>query len=331
MQNSDDNSAPTLNFSIDAAALKSAVGVFTQAPDLGGLALPGNCADPAYRAQICGAMLWTGFCAPSASTPVYDAIAASVLDLNYDPQSMDAPEAPLPDSFWGAFAEVLRGPEEGYDAGTITAAVATLGGSVGENFASLAESAAIDHPGADHAEQKDIPALLSLDKLAACPEDSLAYSLYRMLVDNNFDPEVLDREAIGLSQLSPALRYLNTRILQMHDIWHLLAGYETTALHEIAISGFQLAQFGHNYSGMFLATVTTRSHLSGGEGFEILMRVIMEAWHHGRITPPLMAIEFEDEWHESINKLRQRHNIEAFQGSMPADLFEQLAAPAQIA
>ena len=147
-----------------------------------------------------------------------------------------------------------------------------------------------------------------------------------MLVDNGYDAEVLDREAIGLSQLPPGLRYLNTRILQMHDVWHLLAGYETTALHEIAISAFQLAQFGHNYSGMFLATVVTRSHVGGGEGFELLLRTIIEAWQHGRETPPLMAIDIEQEWHNSVDSIRERHGISSFAGSFPADLFEQLQA-----
>ena len=40
----------------------------------------------------------------------------------------------------------------------------------------------------------------------------------------------------------------NRRILQLHDVWHLFAGFGFTAQGEVAISGFQLAQFGQNYS-----------------------------------------------------------------------------------
>jgi ubiquinone biosynthesis protein Coq4 len=112
----------------------------------------------------------------------------------------------------------------------------------------------------------------------------------------------------------------------MHDVWHLLAGYETTSLHEIAISAFQLAQFGHNYSGMFLATVATKNHLGGGLGFEVLLRTISEAWLHGRSTTPLMDIEFESHWQQPVEEIRTQFGISPYSGTYPADLFEQLAA-----
>ncbi|MEM7077732.1 MAG: Coq4 family protein [Pseudomonadota bacterium] len=295
----------------DAAALHTASGNFSAAEQ---------------RAAVAGALVWSAFMAPAASTSVFDIVAAGVLSRPGELAVADVEEAALPDAFWDAFANVLAGPAGGYDAGSITAAVASLGASVGEDFAPLAEAAAASHPGADDPARKPMPALISLQTLSVCPPDSLARTLHRMLVDNGFDPEVLDRESLGLSDLTPALRYLNTRILQMHDVWHLVAGYETTALHEIAISSFQLAQFGHNYSGMFLAFIVLRSHLGGGLGYELLMRTIAEAWHHGRENPPFMAVEFEEEWQDSIDTIRTRHGIQPFQGSFPADLFERLAA-----
>ncbi|MEM8766473.1 MAG: Coq4 family protein [Pseudomonadota bacterium] len=282
--------------------------------------------DAESRAAVCGALNWTAFSAPAATTSVYDAIANGVLGSTLPAAAIAADSVPLPDRFWTAYAEVLTGPPEGYDAGTITAAVASLGGAVHEDFGALAEAAAQAHPGAERAAAKPVPKMIALEELASCPETSLGNTLYRMLVENNFDPEVLDREAIGLAGLTPALRYVNTRILQMHDVWHLVAGYETTSLHEIAISAFQLAQFGHNYSGMFLATVATRSHLSGGVGFEVLFRTVAEAWQHGRQTTPFMDIDFETHWPQPIEEIRRRFAIEPYAGTYPADLFEQLAA-----
>ena len=114
-----------------------------------------------------------------------------------------------------------------------------------------------------------------------------------LLVANGYDLEVLDREAIALSALPPALRYTNTRILQMHDVWHLVAGYTTSASHEIAISAFQLAQFGHGYSAMFLATVFTMAGRERPEGFPVLGLLVAEAWRHGRSAPSLMAVPWE--------------------------------------
>ncbi|MFT4797537.1 MAG: ubiquinone biosynthesis protein Coq4 [Candidatus Azotimanducaceae bacterium] len=276
--------------------------------------------------EIAGSLLWCAFAAPQAISPIYDVLSQTYLDLPIAAASLEVPEAAIPNAFWQVFEETLTGPEGGYDASTITATVAALGSAVAPEFHALVEEAARQHSGADNAATKPVPPLMSFSDIESCPSGSLGNALYRMLVDNGYDPEVLDRDAIGLSNLKPAVRYLNTRILQMHDVWHLVAGYETTSLHEIAISSFQLAQFGHNYSAMFLATVATMSRSNGPDAFNLMMRIIAESWVHGREVPPLMAIEFETEWQASIEDIRQRHHIEPFKGSFPADLFEQLKA-----
>ncbi|MCR9278385.1 MAG: Coq4 family protein [Pseudomonadaceae bacterium] len=285
--------------------------------------------DAEGRLHVCGAMLWAAFASPAATTSVFDALShAWLLRGQSEPGSWDSQECPLPQGFWQAFEDVLDGSDAGYDATSITTTVAALNAHVHSDFTELAERAAAAHPGADGAVHKTAPGLLSLAELARQPKGSLARELHSMWVDNNFDPEVLDRDAIGLAQLPLALRYLNTRILQMHDVWHLIAGYQTTALHEIAISAFQLAQFGHNYSGQFLATVACISHRNAPEGFGLLLQTISEAWQHGRNVTPLMAVDWESCWHKDIDSLRNELAVPVFEGSFPADLFEQLRGDA---
>lgn len=277
------------------------------------------------RLDVCAAMLWSAFASPASTTAVFDGISHAWLKQpSSDSTNWNSDECPLPQGFWQGFDAVLEGSDAGYDATSITTTVAALNAHVHEHFSELAEHAAANHAGSDHAATKRPPGLLSLAELAQQPDGSLARELHSMWVDNNFDPEVLDRDAIGLGQLPPALHYLNTRILQMHDVWHLVAGYQTTALHEIAISAFQLAQFGHNYSGQFLATVACISHRNAPDGFGLLMQTICEAWQHGRAVTPLMAVEWESCWHKDIASLRQELSIEPFEGSFPADLLEQL-------
>lgn len=279
--------------------------------------------DSNAQIEICGALLWVAFACPAATLPVYDALFGDVGAGHFDPEGL---VADIPESFWQAFQETVDGPEGGYDPSTITAAVAALGGATADNFHELAEQAAEAHPGAVGAASKVVPPLLEIESLQNYAEGSLGRTLYKMLVENGYDAEVLDREAIGLANLLPAMRYLNTRILQMHDVWHLVADYETTGSHEIAISAFQLAQFNHNYSAMFLATVATVSQRNGTDGFNLMMQIYGESWRHGRQTPPLMAIPFEQEWQSSITEIRRKYGIKPFVGSLPADLFERLRA-----
>ena len=281
--------------------------------------------DAQAGAQIAAAMAACAFSAPAATQRIYDVLAYTWLAQPLPEVTTQVlPAAPLEADFWAAFWSVIDDAEQGYDAGSITARVAALGGAVNEGFGLLAETCAATHPGGANAGQQAMPGRTDLSTLADCADNTLGQTLYRMIVENGYDLEVLDREAIMLGDLPPALRFLNTRILQMHDVWHLVAGYQTTASHEIAISAFQLAQFGHNYSAMFLATVLAISLERNPQGFPILMQLICEAWVHGRQTPALMAVEWESEWSSSIADIRSRYGIRELESVFPADLFESM-------
>jgi len=277
------------------------------------------------RLQLSGVASWVAYSCPEATTAVWDNITSAWLGTGPMPDiPVGLPEAPLEDSFWNAFWAVVDGHDEGYDAISITVAVASLGAAVHGEMFELTDLHARHHMGAVQAIKNPIPGFTDFKALEKCPPGSLGQSLYRMIVDNGYDPEVLDRNAIALSQLPHALHYLNARILQMHDVWHLVAGYETTSSNEIAISAFQLAQFGHHYSSMFLAAVMTISTFKEPMGFTILMQIMTEAWQHGRETPVMMNIEWEEEWNNSLEAIRRKHRIPTYQSIFPADLLESV-------
>ena len=282
--------------------------------------------DERGQARVAATMVWAGFACPDAIQPVYDLLSAEWLGSGH---FSDVPpgltEAPLEASFWQAFFSVIDDAEQGYDAASITARVAALGGAVHPSYGQISEHCARNHPGATAALINPVPGRTDPSQLKSSKEGTLGKTLYRMIVDQGYDLEVLDREAIALAALPPCLRYLNTRILQMHDVWHLVAGYQTSASHEIAISAFQLAQFGHNYSAMFLATITTIACVFQRAGFAILMQLIAEGWRHGRETPPMMDIQWEAEWNKRIDAIRDAYGIQPYQSVLPADLFESMA------
>jgi len=280
---------------------------------------------PAGQLQLGGVMAWVAYSCPSAAEAVYDNICSNWLGSGPTPDiPTGLPEAPLPKSFWDAFWVVVDGPEEGYDAITVTVAVSGLADAVHSDFEPIAEKHAHSHAGAAISVNSPIPGFTDFDALADCPEPSLGRSLHKMIVENGYDPEVLDRESIRLSAMPHSLHYLNARILQMHDVWHLVAGYETTSSNEIAISSFQLAQFGHNYSAMFLAAGMAMSITQEPRGFAIIMQIVAEAWQHGRETPYMMNIEWEKEWNTPIEKIREAHGIRPYSSVFPTDMLETI-------
>ena len=229
----------------------------------------------------------------------------------------------LPDDFFPALWAMVDDPDLGRDPSDITVRTAALAGMLPDDLFRRVAAFAPSWPGVADAASHGIPARFELSDIAACPADSLGGRLHSLVVDDGFDLEVLDRDALGLSGLLPPLDYLNTRILQCHDVWHEVAGYSTTGLHEIAISGFQMAQFGHHYSSMFLAMVTTTAaYTQPIEGSHLLYDTVLAAYLHGRETPPLLGVQWEEIWDQPITEIRSDLGVEPFVSPYPAELLE---------
>jgi ubiquinone biosynthesis protein Coq4 len=269
--------------------------------------------------------------APERLVEIYDGAAAGwfgtapaapvvVMPALPEPLSTPSPE------FWDTFWALVLDPDVAKDAGEITARTASLSGMVDPSFGPQLIGSLSSYPGVEQAAAGGMPTPFTLEALARCPKGSLGGDLHDLIVDNGFDLEVLDRSTLGLTELPAPLGYLNSRILQCHDLWHLLAGYRTTALHEVAISGFQLGQFGHHYSSVFLAVTMTKVAVGAPVGLPIVLDTILSAYVHGRETPPLLGLPWETIWHLTAEQLRADYGVATYVSPWPADLFEQLSA-----
>jgi len=303
----------------NAEAIKAATGLLKANPF----------AETRERLVLPAALACAAFAAPDAVTMVYDAAAEAWLGRTLTAPAI-APFAKAPDlipaQLWTGFWALTDDAREGRvaDAGAITVRTAALGGHTEAGFRRRISEAARLWPGVAEAALRPIPGRIDIQALARCEPGSIGHALYRLIVDNKFDLEVLDREALGLRDLPAPLNYLNVRILQTHDLWHILAGYETTALHEIAISAFQMAQFGHSYSATFLSVVAAIGHQGDRGGLQVLYETILRAYAHGRETPPLMDIPWEEHWHTQIPELRAAYGVTPFASPYPADILEQI-------
>jgi ubiquinone biosynthesis protein Coq4 len=54
------------------------------------------------------------------------------------------------------------------------------------------------------------------------------------------------------------------------------------------------------------------------------MDTIVSAWKHGRETPPMMRIAWEDVWRRSAQSIRDEYGIAPYSSPYPADILEQL-------
>ncbi len=277
------------------------------------------------RLALAAALAHAAFVAPERIAETYDAAAAGwFADAVGGPAVLvDAmPFNPPTAAFWAHYWRLVN-DTSALGSGDATSRTAFLTGLLEPSFQPRIANACLAYPGVAAAARAGLPKRIALADLAGCPAGSLGEAFYRLIVDNNFDLEVLDRDALGLATLAPPLDYLNTRMLQTHDLWHIVAGYQTTKLHEVAISGFQMAQFGHGYSAVFLALIATTAALGSAEFFTMLMDTILSAWVHGRRTPPMLLIPWEQVWDESTEQIRSRFGVVPYDSPYPADIFEQ--------
>jgi ubiquinone biosynthesis protein Coq4 len=158
---------------------------------------------------------------------------------------------------------------------------------------------------------------MTTDDLRNWPKDSLGTNLLDMLTAKGYDLEVINPDDVMLPPVFAAQNRTNRRILQLHDVWHLFAGFGFTAQGEVAISGFQLAQFGQNYSTRFLAATTTMMCLRPLVDIDQFIALISEGWRHGRRAPPLMSVEWHKLLGRSITDLRAEMHVAAFKSRTP--------------
>lgn len=289
----------------------------------------GNKVTPRDRAELAAKLAHAAFLAPDRVGETYDLVAAGWLgrEIEAEPiNTLSRNSEPSPPGLWDEFWAIVEDAADGkLDALAITERTAALGGQMPETFVHRVAEMSHNYPGVSEASQTSMPEKIDLETLGQQPVGSIGAAFHQLIVDNKFDLEVLDRTEIGLAALPPPLDYLNTRILQAHDLWHITAGYETTALHEIALSAFQMAQFGHNYSAQFLAIVAAVGAISPASGYAVLMDTVTTSWVHGRETYPMMLIPWEQVWHKSAVEIREQYRIKEYERPYRADLIEKTA------
>lgn len=278
--------------------------------------------------RIAAAEMCVAASQPGRLVDVYDAMVEGWFgQAPSAPKVMGPPSGliPVDDAFFDALFAMVEDPELGSDATQITVSTTEFAGDLSGELFEAVRAQASSYPGVVDAARGGLPDRFELADLERCPQDSLGGHLHTLVVEEGFDLEVLDRDALGLRDLEPPLDYLNTRILQCHDVWHEVAGYETTGLHEIAISAFQMGQFGHHYSSLFLAmTQTTAAFTQPIEGSVLLLDVVLSSYRHGRETPPLLGVRWEDLWTQPLDQIRVELGVDPYESPYDPGLLEML-------
>jgi ubiquinone biosynthesis protein Coq4 len=156
---------------------------------------------------------------------------------------------------------------------------------------------------------------ININDLAVYAEGTVGKIFYHQIVDNGLQVEILKpNQTVSLG--NDIADYSGKRILQTHDLWHVVTGYTTDGVDEIALQAFQLAQLGSSFSSNLLATILTRSTLLNPQITSTMLKAIVYGWQHGRETVPFLPIKWETMWDVPVEEVRQRYQIRPYTGGL---------------
>lgn len=139
------------------------------------------------------------------------------------------------------------------------------------------------------------PSLTTLQQLAA---GTLGHAYAQSLLAAGFDPDFFEViEVIGNGT------YLDLRVRQTHDIWHVMTGFGTDLAGELGLQAFQLAQI---YSPLSILIVAAGIlHAMGlGAPIEPLLGAVEAGIEISATDTPLLAVRWEEHWDSDLADLR---------------------------
>lgn len=138
---------------------------------------------------------------------------------------------------------------------------------------------------------------VDFDALRALPDGTLGREYVRFLEVHGLDPDLFQPPP-GLPEV-PA--YIGQRMRQVHDLWHVLTGYETDVEGEVALQAFTWAQTGMPSAGMVAIAASARFAASKPG----IARGAIEGWKRGKRARFLAPIRLEDHFARRLSDVRR--------------------------
>lgn len=170
---------------------------------------------------------------------------------------------------------------------------------------------------------------LDLAQLAGMAPGSLGLAYHDWIVDNGLQAQIAtdyrrfheQLESAGMLDGMPdVMRYAVLRGFQTHDFQHVVTGYDSSGLGEIALQAFCLAQLRFPYFAMWISTVTAQMTYVRPSSITPLMDAITDGWQLGRRVANIQAEPWETMLDEPLGDIKRRHGV------APTPLMERLAA-----
>ncbi|PSR18917.1 ubiquinone biosynthesis protein [filamentous cyanobacterium CCP3] len=153
-----------------------------------------------------------------------------------------------------------------------------------------------------------LPPAHDLDQLLTLPQDSLGYIYAAKLKKMGFDPNLHK----GMTAESDA-HYVEVRISQTHDIWHIITGFDVSFIDEIGLQAFYLSQFAYPVGTMLVGNSLISMTLREPAQLPQLIEAIDRGLQMGKNAQSLFAQKWEEGWEKPLEQWQAELNIQPIQ------------------
>lgn len=154
---------------------------------------------------------------------------------------------------------------------------------------------------------REMPAIdsetLDMDRLRALPADTLGGAYARFLDEKGLDPDLFQAPP-GLPEVP---RYISQRMRQVHDLWHVLTGYDTDVAGEVALQAFSWAQTDLPAP----AIIVLVGGIKHAAREPRIVPMAIEAFRRGRRARFLPPLRLEDRFEQKLADVRADLDIAA--------------------
>jgi ubiquinone biosynthesis protein COQ4 len=151
-----------------------------------------------------------------------------------------------------------------------------------------------------------LPPPHDLDALLRYPSDSLGYIYATQMQAQGFRSEEL---YAGLP-VDSDMSYVEVRLGQTHDIWHIITGFGTTIADEMGLQAFHLPQFPYPLAVTLLSSSIMSTLLFSPEELPPLLTTIQRGWEMGKQAKPLFAQKWEEGWDKPLTEWQRELGIQ---------------------
>jgi ubiquinone biosynthesis protein COQ4 len=144
-----------------------------------------------------------------------------------------------------------------------------------------------------------------LTTLLQYPPDSLGYIYGKSMKATGFRAEDLYQHMPIYSDAS----YVEARLSQTHDIWHIITGFGASPTDEIGLQAFHLSQFPYPLAVSLLSSSMMSTLLLAPEELPTLLNAIQTGADMGKNTKSLFAQKWEEAWEKPLNQWRDELNL----------------------